>query len=84
MFERTTVMAKFVGSNVNRGFVDVVQLFFKVPSCKSIKMIQCIGEDNPYRKNFAEGLLFIQSHNIGDKVELIKVGKGKYAGYELV
>ena len=85
MFERTKIMAKFVESHVDAdGFIPTVQLFFKVKGCKNAKMIQCIAIENKYGNAcFGDGIEFINNHKIGDNVEIIKVGTGKYAGYRL-
>ena len=78
MFEETTVRGTLIETHIEQGFFNAVMLYFKVPNSKKPKLIQFCAS------NYEDGLKFLETHKIGDKVDLIKVGKGVYAGYRLM
>ncbi len=77
MFEETIVKGTLLEIHIEQGFFNAVMLYFKVPNSKNAKLIQFCAS------NYDEGLRFIENHKVGDKVDLIKIGKGKYAGYRI-
>lgn len=76
-FTEKTINATFTGSFISKGFIDTAVLLFKVPGCKREKALQ-YGHTN-----FNKGLDFIAKHKPGDKVKMVKIGSGVYAGYRL-
>ena len=77
MFEETIVKGTLIEYHIEKGFMQAVMLYFKVPNSKKSKLIQyCAG-------NYDIGIKFLETHKVGDKVNLVKVGKGIYAGYRI-
>ncbi len=79
MFKETPITATITAYTNGTGFITWTAIIFKTPT-RTIKQITA-NERQPELFNRIEAIK--REKKPGDKIQLIKVGSGKYAGYKL-